>query len=142
MALFADTVRSRLAAYLQAHDPTRVLVGGLPDFLLDRIASAWSSSIRLFLVDAVTATPVPQNVQLCRADDLTAERQDKWAALVSSRGARSVQESIRSAGAGTVRELWTVGFPWRPCNLPGARWSDLRDEFIDRLGLTPIRKQA
>lgn len=141
MGLLAETFRSRLAGYLQAHDPTRVLVGGLPDFLLEHIAASWTSPFHLFLVSPGTGT-LPANVQRCRADDLTAERQHGWAALVSVHESRGIQESIRSAGAGTVRELWVTGFPWHPCELPGARWPELRNEFIDRLGLTGIRKDV
>jgi Holliday junction resolvasome RuvABC ATP-dependent DNA helicase subunit len=140
MGLLADTFRTHLAAYLQAHNPTRVLVGGLPDFLIERIVIAWNSPFHLFLVSRANPGNLPPKVQLCRADDLTAERQHAWAALVSAHESRDIQESIRSSGAGTVRELWTAGFPWRPCDLPGVRWIDLRNEFIACLGLNAIRE--
>jgi holliday junction DNA helicase RuvB len=141
MGLLAETFRSRLSGYLQAHDPTRVLVGGFPDFLLEKIAASWASPFHLFLVSPGTGS-LPANVQRCRADDLTAERQHGWAALVSVHESRGIQESIRSAGAGTVRELWVTGFPWHPCELPGARWPEVRNDFIDRLRLSGIRKDV
>jgi len=141
MGLLAETFRTRLEAYLQAHDPTRVLIGGLPDFLLERIAATWASGFHLFLVSKANGS-LPANVERCRADDLTAERQHGWAALVSASESRDIQESIRSAGAGTVRELWQAGFPWHPCELPGVRWADIRNDFIDRLGLSTIRKDV
>jgi Holliday junction resolvasome RuvABC ATP-dependent DNA helicase subunit len=142
MGLLADTFRTLLVTFLQSHNPTRVLVGGLPDFLIERIALSWNSSYSLFLVSNTNLAPLPVNVQRCRADDLTAERQHGWAALLSSHESRGIQESIRSAGAGTVRELWPVGFPWRPCELPGARWIDVRNGFIDALGLGGARKEV
>lgn len=142
MGLLADTFRIRLASFLQAHNPTRVLVGGLPDFLIEQIALAWSSPHRLFLVTSSGSGPWPANVQRCRADDLTAERQHAWTALVSASESRGIQESIRSAGAGTVRELWGTGFPWHRCDLPGVRWIDVRNDFIDRLGLNAVRGDA
>lgn len=142
MGLLADTFRTRLEAFLQAHAPTRVLIGGLPDFMLERISAAWNAPFRLFLIDSAGSSVLPASVERCRADDLTAHRQHAWAALVSAHESRSVQESIRSSGAGTVRELWSAGFPWRPCELPGARWRDIRDDYIKHLGLSSIRKEA
>ena len=142
MGLLADTFRDRLATYLHAHNPTRVLVGGLPDFLIEKIAAGWSYPFQLFLVSNSNTGSLPPNVRRCRADDLTAERQREWAALVSADESRSIQESIRSAGAGTVRELWSVGFPWLPCDLPGVRWIDVRNDYIDRLGLGAVREHA
>ena len=141
MGLLADTLRSRLAQFMQAHNPTRILVGGLPGFIIDQIAASWCAPYDLLLVSPGTST-LPANVHRCRADDLTAERQHVWAALVSPLESRGIQESIRSSAAATVRELWSPGFPWHPCELPGARWADIRMEFIDRIGLTSIRKQV
>jgi len=135
MGILADTLRGRLAAYVHAQAPTRVLIGGLPDFLIERIAQGWNSTFQVYLVSAASNAPLPANVRRCRADDLTAERQDSWVALVGAHESRGIQESIRSSGAGTVRELWPSGFPWNPCELPGARWRDVRDAFIDALGL-------
>jgi len=141
MGFLAETFRKRLEVYLKAHHPTRVLIGGLPDFLIDQIAASWCSTFHLWLVRSGTDT-LPANVQRCHADDLTAERQHGWAALVGMHESRGIQESIRSAGAGTVRELWVSGFPWHPCELPGARWIDVRNDFIDRLGLNSILNET
>lgn len=142
MGTLADTFRARLAEFMAAHAPTRVLVGGLPDFFIERIAKGWGRGVDLYFVTSAGVTGLPLNVIVCRADDLTAERQDGWVALVSAHESRGIQESIRGAGAGTVREIWQVGFPWKPCELPRVRWSDVRNDFIDRLGLTAIREQA
>jgi Holliday junction resolvasome RuvABC ATP-dependent DNA helicase subunit len=141
MGFLAETFRNRLEVYLKAHHPTRVLIGGLPDFLIDQIAASWSSQFHLLLVRP-GAEKLPANVQRCGADDLTAERQHGWAALVGMHESRGIQESIRSTGAGTVRELWVSGFPWHPCELPGARWADVRNDFIDRLGLNSILNET
>lgn len=141
MGFLAETFRNRLEVYLKAHHPTRVLIGGLPDFLIDQIAASWCSTFHLWLVRSGTCN-LPANVHRCHADDLTAERQHGWAALVGMHESRGIQESIRSAGAGTVRELWVSGFPWHPCELPGARWIDVRNDFIDRLGLNPLLNET
>ena len=141
MGFLAETFRNRLEVYLKAHHPTRVLIGGLPDFLIDQIAASWCSQFHLLLVRP-GADKLPANVQRCGADDLTAERQHGWAALVGMHESRGIQESIRSTGAGTVRELWVSGFPWHPCELPGARWADVRNDFIDRLGLNSILNET
>jgi Holliday junction resolvasome RuvABC ATP-dependent DNA helicase subunit len=142
MGILAETFRSSLVTYLRAHDPTRVLIGGLPDFLLEGIAAQWDSQYHLLLVSDGGPNALPPNVKRCNADDLTAERQHGWAALVSADQSRGIQESIRSAGAGTVRPLWSSGFPWRPCQLPGVRWRDVRDEFIKRLGLSGTQREV
>ena len=142
MGLLADTFRDRLAGFLAAHNPTRVLVGGLPDSLIERIATTWNAPYHLFLVSNTSTAALPNNVQRCRADDLTAERQHGWAAVVSAHESRRVQESIRSAGAGTVREVWASGFPWHPCDLPGVRWPDIRGDWITRLGLDLVEPAA
>lgn len=139
MGILAETFRERLSVYLDAHAPTRVLIGGLPDLLIERIAAGWASSAHLFLVTKASITTLPATVTICHADDLTAERQDAWAALVSPHESRDIQESIRSSGAGTVREVWSAGFPWNPCELPGVRWGDIRNEFINNIGLGSSR---
>lgn len=141
MGILAEIFKDKLEMYLGAHNPTRVLIGGLPDFIIDEIAKAWTAKIQLLLVRA-GVSPLPANVQLCRPDDLTAERQHGWAALVSVHESRGIQESIRSAGAGTVRELWAAGFPWNPCELPGVRWNDVKEEIIIRLGLVNISRHV
>lgn len=140
MGILAETFRASLADYVRAHTPTRVLVGGLPDFLIRTIASRWDSPEQLLLVSS-SSDQLPPTVRLCRADDLTAERQHTWAALVTAEQSRDIQESIRSAGAGTVRQVWPPGFPWRPCQLPKVRWRNIRDEFIERLGLADVQVQ-
>jgi len=142
MGILAETLRDRLASYMRAQSPTRVLIGGLPDFLIERIAAGWASTMSLYLVSQGNGTPVPANVRRCRADDLTAERQHSWAALVSAKESRGIQESIRSSGAGTVRELWQSGFPWYPCDLPGVRWREVKGQFIIGLGLVAQAQEA
>jgi Holliday junction resolvasome RuvABC ATP-dependent DNA helicase subunit len=142
MSLFTDTLSARLVAFLEAHDPTRVLVAGIPDFLIEQIAVDWNSGFELLLVTGAPVLGLPANVINCRADDLTAARQHAWAALISAAESRSVQESIRSAGAGTVREIWGAGFPWIPCDLPTVRWRDVRDSFIERIGLVAEKSNA
>src|SRR5882672_1831081 len=142
MGLLANCFREHLQAFLDAHKPARVLVGGLPEFVIEAIASSWASPLRLYLVSKGSGGTLPAGVTRCGADDLTAVRQGAWAALVSPQESSRIQESIRSSGAGTVRELWQAGFPWQPCELPGARWPDLREDFVKRVGLGVVAQAA
>ena len=136
MGLLAKTMSSRLAAYVDRHAPTRVLVGGLPTRFLQALAEEWDRSRRLLIV-----TEKPNELQkslrpyACGPDDLTAERQHAWVALVCADASRGIQESIRSAGAGTVREIWSSGFPWKACAIPGTRWEEVLQDFVVSIGL-------
>jgi Holliday junction resolvasome RuvABC ATP-dependent DNA helicase subunit len=142
MGLLANSFRQHLEAFLVAHQPARILVGGLPEFIIEAIAASWTSPFQLYLVSMNRGAALPANVTRCGADDLTAVRQGAWAALVSPQESSRIQESIRSSGAGTVRELWQAGFPWEACELPGARWADVRDDFVKKVGLGPVAQAA
>lgn len=142
MGFLANSFRDHLQAFLAAHKPARVLVGGLPEFVIEAIAGSWTSPFHLYLVSKNGGGVLPVNVTRCGADDLTAVRQGAWAALVSPQESSRIQESIRSSGAGTVRELWQAGFPWEPCELPGARWPDVRDDLVKKVGLGPVAQGA
>jgi DNA helicase HerA-like ATPase len=142
MGKLSESLSNLLSAYVQAHAPTRALTAGIPESLFEEIANLWPSTSKLFLVSDKKYAALPAHVRVIKPDDLTAERQSGWAALVSPSQSRIIQESIRSAGAGTVREVWAAGFPWHPCELPGVRWADLRDEFIRNLGLSANTKHA
>jgi Holliday junction resolvasome RuvABC ATP-dependent DNA helicase subunit len=137
MGTISQTFTRQLELFVGTHLPTRVLVGGLPPFVIEEMAKSWSIPTQLFLVcDATKVIPgLPANVRCCRPDDLTAERSDSWVALVDRSQSRDIQESVRSVGAGTVREVWQAGFPWHPCNLPGVRWSDVLKAWVNALGL-------
>jgi hypothetical protein len=142
MGKLSDSLANLLSAYVQTHAPTRVLTAGIPESLFQEIAGNWPSSSKLFIVSDRKYPSLPAHVQVISPDDLTAERQSGWAALVSPSQSRIIQESIRSSGAGTVREVWSAGFPWHACELPAVRWADLRNELIDRLGLSAHRDHA
>lgn len=142
MGLLAKSFGDHLQIFLAAHSPARVLVGGLPEFVIESMAASWASPFQLYLVSKNGGVPLPANVTRCGADDLTAVRQGAWAALVSPQESSRIQESIRSSGAGTVRELWQAGFPWEPCELPGARWTDVRDDLVKKVGLAPVAQAA
>jgi len=143
MGLLANTMSSRLAAYVDRHQPTRVLVGGLPTGFLQALAEDWDPSRKLLIV---TEKPHEFSASLqsflCRPDDLTAERQHAWVALVCAESSRGIQESIRSTGAGTVREVWSSGFPWKPCSIPGVTWEEVLEEFVVALGLSAEKSAA
>lgn len=143
MGLLAKTMSSRLAAYVHRHQPTRVLVGGLPTGFLQALAEDWDPSRKLLIVTE-RSHDFSASLQsyLCRPDDLTAERQHAWVALVCAESSRGIQESIRSAGAGTVREIWSSGFPWKPCSIPGVTWEEVLEEFVVSLGLSSEKSAA
>lgn len=142
MGLLAASLAERLKAYAETHQPCRVLVSGIPGFLLARIAEEWTSNLTLYLVGTETVQGLPDAVRQCGPDDLTSHRVHTWAALVEPSASRRVQESIRSAGAGTVREVWGGGFPWRPCELSGVRWSDVLSDWLGRVGLPAANVDA
>lgn len=137
MGSIADTLSRQLGKFVATHAPTRVLVGGLPGFVIEAIGRSWAGDVELFVVAETPANgaPLASRAKRCGPDDLTAARQDSWAALVHHSKSREIQESIRSAGAGTVREVWQAGFPWQPCNLPGVRFSDVTKEWVRELKL-------
>lgn len=107
MASISETLTRQLEAFVAAHSPTRVLVGGLPGFILESIAQSWRGTDELLLVSGpvASAETLPARVRRCSPDDLTAARQETWVALVHHSQSRGIQESIRGAGAGTVREV-------------------------------------
>lgn len=130
-----NALRKKLELYASNNYPSRILVGGLPDFVLEQIASSWQSSNQLFLVTSKELPKTPNNVKLIRADDLTRERIGSWVALVTSNESGAIVESVRGAASGTVTEVWKDRFPWTPCNLPGLRWEDVLKEWADSVGL-------
>jgi DNA helicase HerA-like ATPase len=142
MGKLSQSLAKLLSCYVSTHSPTRVLTAGIPEDLFEPIAGYWPHGTKLFIVSEKKYNSLPSNVVVVKPDDLTAERQEGWAALVSPAQSRIIQESIRSAGAGTVREIWAAGFPWHECELPGVRWKDLLDEFIDKLGLSAEHRHA
>ena len=132
----------------------RILISGVPREFLERVLSEWMAMgggspisgrpVRVALAADwgrhAQVPALPPDVQVTPGF-LVAERQGSLLILSDPEVYAQVAESIRGSG-GTVREIWTNGFPFKDCEIAGLTWGEVVSNYLARLGVPAAASEA